>query len=149
MPTSFRLENGTLQSLLTTEVNSLANNARTAASAAYDNSAAGFGFLWGEFELVVTFGAAPTAGTGFDLYLIESVDGTNYTDGSSSVAPPLTSFVGSFPLRAVTTAQRIHLRGVPLPPGKWKALLHNNGTGQTAAASGNTLSVLPYRQQGV
>lgn len=150
MSTSFRYESGSLQSLMTTELNSLASTQGAIASSAYDNSAAGNQFFWADFELVVTYGTAPTAGGTVDLYLLETVDGTNYGDGTSGASPVTVSthYVGSFPLRAVTSAQRIIIRGVPLSPVAFKAQLINNG-GQAMTASGNTLKMLPYREQGV
>lgn len=132
-------------SVMTTELNSLANNARAISGAmGADGTAA---HLLGDFELVVTFGTNPTAETTIDLYLVRAADGTNYEDGDASLRPNPNAFVGSFPLRAVTTAQRMVLRDVPLPPGLWKAVIHNNGTGQSFASSGNTLKVRPHNRQ--
>lgn len=149
MATSFRYEPGAIQSLLTTELNSLANT-NAAIASAYDNSAAGNQFFWADFELVVTYGTAPSAGATVDIYLLEAPDGTNYADGTSGASPVVVSthYAGSFPLRAVTTLQRIVIRGVPLTPIPFKAQLVN-GSGQAMAASGNTLKMLPYRDQGI
>ena len=97
----------------------------------------------------MTFGTNPTAGATIELYLLRAADGTNYEDGSASVAPNAGSRVGSFPVRAVTTAQRIVVRDVPLPPGLYKALILNYATGQAFAASGNTLKVRPHNLQNV
>lgn len=133
----------TAVSALTTELNSLATAAYSAASAAQDNTT-NLDF-WADFELNVTFGTNPTAGTSVDLYIVSSLDGTNYGDGGGAVAPPYTSYVGPFPVRAVTTAQRIELRGIQLPEGLWKAVVLNNGTGQAMAASGNTLLYRSYK----
>jgi hypothetical protein len=72
---------------------------------------------------------------------LREVDGTNYEDGSSTVTPARNPDL-VFPLRAVTTAQRIVVIG-DLPPGSFVALLRNDGTGQAMAASGNTLKIRP------
>jgi hypothetical protein len=86
------------------------------------------------------------------LYLVPAPDGTNYVDGSASVVPPASTYVGGFPLRAVTTQQRISLAGglyqsfIVLPPLKFKLLLINN-SGQTTAASNNIVKLVPYRLQ--
>lgn len=136
----------TINSVMTTELNSLANNAR-AISAAEGSDATTAADLFGDFELVVTFGVAPTLDTTVDLYLVRSADGTNYEDGDASVRPAAEAFVGSFQLRAVTTAQRMIIRDVPMPPGLWKAVILNNGTGQAFAASGNTLKVRTHNRQ--
>lgn len=135
----------TINSVMTTELNSLTNNSRAISSAEGGDTTDAE--LYGDFELVVTFGTNPTADTTIDLYLVRAADGTNYEDGDASVRPSPDAFVGSFPVRAVTTAQRMIVRDVPLPPGLWKAVIHNNGTGQTFAASGNTLKVRPHNLQ--
>jgi len=143
----FQQQYDTLTSVMTTELNSLANNARAIASSAQGGDASD-AKLQADFELVVTFGTNPTLDSTIDLYLVRAVDGTpNYEDGDASVRPNPSAFVGSFPLRAVTTGQRIVLRDVPLPPGLWKAVLHNNASGQSFAASGNTLKIRTHNLQ--
>lgn len=139
---------GSQTSLLTTGLNSLANNG-LAISSAFDNTigAAGDGYALCDLELVVTYGSAPTAGTGVSVWLVGSQDGTNYEDGDASITPArLPDAV--FPLRAVTTAQRI-IRRVALPWGLMKATLKNDGTGQAMAASGNTLKLRPVTREAV
>lgn len=147
---SIKYEAGSIQTLASTELNSLAAAAR-ALGAEYDNSASGNLYLFGLFELNVTFGTAPTAGTLVSVYIIPAPDGTNYDDGSASVAPPTTSFVGGFPVRAVTTAQKIMLRTgfaqlIPLPPTKLKVIVQND-TNQAFPATGSTVKMVPYRYQ--
>ena len=129
---------GTIQSLLTTELNSLANNALALGSAITLTSA---GYLMGEVELVVTFGVAPAASTGCSVWFLRDIDGTNYEDGGSSLTPARAPDL-VIPVNASTSAQRITRRCL-LPPGTFKALLKNDGTGVAMAASGNTLKVLP------
>lgn len=139
---------GTITSLMTTGLNSLANNGLVAGSV-YDNTvgAAGDGYTLCDVELVVTYGTAPGVSTGCTLWFLGSADGTNYEDGSSSVTPGrLPDAV--FPLLAVTTAQRINRR-VLLPWGKLTPLLKNDGTGVAMAASGNTLKIRPATRQAV
>lgn len=133
---------GTIQSLLTTELDSLANNALALGSAVTLTSA---GYLFGEVELVVTYGIAPTASTGCSVWFLRDVDGTNYEDGGTSLTPARTPDL-VIPVNASTSAQRITRRCL-LPPGTFKALLKNDGVGQTMAASGNTLKVLPSTYQ--
>lgn len=125
----------------------IANNSRSAASAAVGADATD-AHLLADFELVCTFATAPTLDTTIDLYLVRSADGTNYEDGSDTVRPNPDAFVGSFAVRNVTTSQRIIKRDVPLPPGLWKAILHNNGTGQSIS-SGWTLKARPHNLQTV
>jgi hypothetical protein len=73
---------GSPAAVMTTELDGLANNAR-AISGAVDNTA-DLDF-WDDVELVVTYGTAPSAGGTVELYLVESVDGTNYGDGDADV----------------------------------------------------------------
>jgi hypothetical protein len=131
---------GTATTALSTGLNSLANNALVASSA-ITLSTGEPGYQRCEAELVVTYGAAPTANTACVVWLLREVDGTNYEDGSSTVTPSRNPDL-VFPLRAVTTAQRIVVTG-DLPPGSFVALLRNDGTGQAMAASGNTLKLRP------
>lgn len=139
---------GSQTTLLTTELNSLANNALNI-SAAFDNTigATGDGYTLCDVELVVTYGTNPTANTGVSVWFLQTQDGTNYEDGSTSITPARLPDV-VFPVRATTSGQRI-IRRVILPWGVFKALLKNDGTGQTMAASGNTLKVRPVTREGV
>lgn len=134
---------GSVQTLLTTDLNALASGAKSAASTAFDNANASNRHLFGTFELYVTYGTAPTAGRTVDLYLLPTVDGTNYADGSASVDPASNLYAGSFVLRNVNTAQRLVLAFVELPPTLFKAMVINRG-GQAFSASGHTLKMAVY-----
>lgn len=133
-------------SLMTTQLNSLANGA-VAASVVHDNAAAKLLRAW--FELVVTFASAPTVNTTVDLYAAIALDGTNYGDyttGASGRAQPQ-SLLGSFVVDAKATVQRLNLGvgmsgPIELPPYKITFLI-KNGTGVAMSASGNVLSMGP------
>lgn len=140
-----QLKYETIVSVMTTELNSLANNAR-AISAALGADATD-AHLLGDWELVATLNPAPVVDTTLDLYLVRAADGTNYEDGDATVRPAAGAYAGSFQVRAVTTAQRMVIPDVPFPPGLYKAVLLNNGTGQALAATGNTLKVRPHNRQ--
>ncbi len=133
---------GSATNLLTTELNSLANNALNI-SAAFDNTQGqtGDGYTLCDVELVVTYGTSPTANTACAVWFLSCMDGTNYEDGSASITPARMPDV-VFSLRAVTTAQR-QVKRVALPWGLIKVLLKNDGTGQAMASSGNTLKIRP------
>jgi hypothetical protein len=135
-----------LASGLTTELNSLANGSYSAVGSEIDNAASGAHHMYADFELGVTYGSAPSAGGYVALFLVQAIDGTNYQDGGGSVAPPATAWVGNFPLRQVTTAQRVALRHVLLPNSKFKLVAQNNA-GQAMAASGNTLGYRAYNEE--
>ncbi len=91
-------------------------------------------------------GAHSTAGSGAFLWFLTSVNGTNYEDGSATVIPARKPDV-IIPVRAVSTAQRV-IVVAPLVPGSWYVLVSQT-TGQTWAASGNTIKVTPLTYQGV
>jgi hypothetical protein len=134
-----------VQTVMTTELNSLAATTGKAISAALDNGS--YLDIWADFELAVTFGTAPVLNTIVELYALRSLDGgTTYPDGSSSILPAPTAYVGGFPVRAVTTAQVIPLYGVPLGPGLYKLLVQNT-TAQVFPASGSTLRMNSYSMQ--
>ena len=134
--------------LATTALNSQANNALVACTV-FDNTIGqtGDGYEEADFELIVQFGTNPTASTGFSLWLLVANDGTNYEDGSSSVTPARAPDV-MFPVRAVTTVQRINKR-CAIPAGKFTPLLKNDGTGKTTASSGNILNIRPVTREAV
>jgi hypothetical protein len=128
---------------LTTDLNSLANGSTSALSAEIDNSTTKY--LYADMELYLA-SLTPTAGGFVALYLVPSVDGTNYPlfdTGASPGAANNNYFVGSFSTKAAAAAQRIAMREIQLPPGKYKLAVYN-GAGVALAASGNTLSWRPY-----
>jgi hypothetical protein len=131
---------GTIATLLSTELNSLANNALVAGTAFSASN-----YFWAEFELKVTFGTGPTTG-GVTVWLLRALDGTNYEDGSTSVTP-LKNVAVSYGVRAVTTAQTQTKGPLLIPPGTWIPLLKNDGTAVAFAATGNTLKILPSTPQ--
>jgi hypothetical protein len=129
---------GTIVTVLSTQLNSLANNAASAASAS-QGSDTGSAELWADFELVL---ASFTPGTNpvVELYLLRSVDGTNFEDAGG---PPPDAYVGAFTITTGTGAKRAVLRDIWLPPGLWRAVVVNR-TGAAFAASGNTLRMRPH-----
>ena len=126
--------------VLSTELNSLGAGAASALGTAYDNGTNLF--LYGAFQVDVTFGTGPTADTTLDLYLVPALDGTNYADGSTTVAAQ-NNAVGGYTMRAVTTEQRLTIWGILLPPCKFKMQLFNN-TNQGMPASGSTVKMIAY-----
>lgn len=83
------------------------------------------------FELDFTHSVAPTANRVWLLYLLYAIDGTNYEDGGASTQPGKMHVV-AFPVRAVTTAQKVTMT-VPLLPFKFKPLVWND-TNQSGAS---------------
>ncbi len=150
---------GSAVTLMTTELNSLASSATLAAGAIstvggtsglFNNTAGGGGlggYTFGQWELELAAPAGTlTAGTGAFVWLLTTVDGTNYEDGSNSVIPARPPDI-ILPVRAVSTTQRI-IRVLMMPQGNWYVLVSQN-TGQTWGATLNTLKVTPATIQGV
>lgn len=132
--------NGSPTTLLSTALNSLADSTNSSSSSTYDNSTSLY--LVADVELVVTYGTAPTAGNTVELYICDSIDGTNFADASQSSA----ELWCVFPLQNTTSAQRIVRRDLPLPPGKCQFFARNRA-GQTMASSGNTVRIAEHSIQ--
>ena len=125
---------GTFTTCLTTELNSLANGAVSAASGAIDNSSNLE--MFADLELVLAAqGVARSGDAWVGVHRVQALDGTNYGDTNEITAPPIAVFT----LDAATTARRLHLPDISIPPGLFKFFVRNS-TGQALAASGNTLS---------
>lgn len=130
-------------SALTTELTGLAAGAWSAASSAIDNTSTLYPYMDLEFYLA---GSSANLSTGAyaSVYLLPSVDGTTYADGSSSVAAQPELMVATFTLRSgISSAQRAVATQVPLPPASFKLILfwYPGGT-QTISAN----STLKYRR---
>lgn len=103
---------------------------------------------WAGFDLLCRFQVAPSTGGYCALYLVPAVNGTNYGDGDDSIAPPSTYLAGVFPVRAVTSAQRVELPLVAIPPFKFKPLLINkSGQAMTNTDGENTLDMRTYNEE--
>jgi hypothetical protein len=119
---------------VTITINSVANGAR-AVSTALDNATDKA--LWAMLELVANLAVAPVQGAALEMYLLPSIDETNFADGDAATAPNPGNLAAIFTLRAVT-GQRLVIPRILLPPGQYKWLI-NNTSGQAFAASGNVL----------
>ena len=136
---------GNITTVLSTGLNSLANNSNVL-SGSVTLSTGEPGYRFGEWELyIASSAAAMTANTAFSGWIIQALDGTNDEDGGTSVTPARAPDL-IFPVRAVSTAQRITCQS-DLPTGSFKVLLRNDGTNQTIASSGNTFKVRPKTEQ--
>jgi hypothetical protein len=131
----------TATSYLTTELNSLADGANKLGGV-IDNSTNLEQFLAVEVSIAAQ-GVARDAGAHVAVYLLRTVDGTNYQYGSDSVDPPPDSLVATIAFDAATAARINMVFGILAPPGKCKLLLQNN-TGQAFASSANTCDYSLY-----
>lgn len=136
--------------VMSTELNAVAATTGKAISSAIvndDSVAQPTLDLFADLELAVDFVTAPTAGTVVELYLLPSIDGgTTYPDGSTSILPQTSLYVGGFAVRNTTAAQVMVIRGIALPPGYYKYLVQNT-TNQAFPATGSTLRQNTYQIQ--
>jgi len=137
----------TVTSIMTTALNSLANNTISAASTEVANQINLDTFAW--LELNATFGTSPSdANPTVDVYMATAPDGTNYeTAPLTGGAQQGHMFLGSFPIRKVTSAQRVVIGPFAIPPTKFKLYLDNQ-TGQAMASTGNTLDIITDNLEG-
>lgn len=144
--TTLKWLDGSEASVLTTVLNSLANGAGVLTSP-IDNDADLAYYL--DIEVYVAgFGASINKGTQYvQVYLLPTLDGTNYPDTDSNV-PQASYYVGGC-LKGTANgsgAVRDVISGIPLPPRDFKIAVVNS-SGQAWAASGNVVKVRPYRSQ--
>lgn len=129
----------------TQTLNSLADNEYTNLSDEIDNSTNRYAYV--DLELVLGSAAFTGSDSGIEFYLVPSVDGTNYPDWTGNVTSDETEnnnyFVGFAATTASTAAQRMVLRKIELPAGKYKWAVRNRGN-VALAGSGNTLSWRPW-----
>jgi hypothetical protein len=129
-----------IASALTTELDALANAGTSSASGAIDNTTNLDLFM--DLELhVAAQGSARATGASVEVYMVMTLDATNYGDAIRSTA----ELVAVFSLDAATTARYVHRRDIPIPPANFKLFVYNN-TGQALAA---TSSALKYRTHSV
>lgn len=125
-----------IASVLTTELNSIANGAISAASAAVDNTSTLD--LYDDLTFTIATQGGARTGT-VSVHMVQALDGSNYDDVEATCA----QLVAVFPLDAATTARQVSVRDVPIPPGLFKYFVRN-GTGQAFASSGNILERRPH-----
>lgn len=145
MATTQKWARGTADTLLSTELNSIANNNNAIKSSSVTLTTESY--VLAEVELRVQFGGTPTANTSVSVWFLREVDGTNFEDGSGSITPARNPDV-VIPVRATSNVQRI-IKSCILPAGSFVPLIRNDGTGQSFAASGNTLKVRPLTLQSI
>jgi hypothetical protein len=132
--------------LLTTELNSLADDTGVVSANVSNDDAAEL-YLYADFALnLATQGGAREAGAVCELYLVPTLDGSNYSYGATNLKPAGALLVANFQLDAATTARLVIARQIPLPPFDFKIVIFNV-TGQAFAASGNILSYSRYNMQ--
>ena len=133
-----------IATVLSTELNAIAAAGNTAASAVIDQDASRD--VYAAFELAVTYATGPAAGAFVTLYLLPTLDGTNYPDGDATIDPPPNLLAATFPIRSVATAQRVVVRDVVLPSSDFKVVCTNEAS-TAFSASGHTLKMIRYDRE--
>lgn len=124
---------------------SLADNEWTSLSDEVDNSTTKY--LFADLELVLASAAFTGTDSMVEIYIVPTVDGTNYPNWTDNVTTDEQEnnqyYVGSVTTSGATEAQRLALRNVALPNGKFKFGVRSRA-GVALAASGNTLKWRPH-----
>lgn len=132
----------------TQDLDSLADNEWTSLSDEIDNSSNLYAYA--DLEVVLGSAAFTGADSELEIFLVPSVDGTNYPDWTDNVTTEEQEneahYVGAVRTSGATAAQRLVLRSVELPNGKYKYGFRNR-TGVALAASGNTVKWRPHQVQ--
>ena len=135
----------------TQQLNSLADNEYTDLSDEIDNSSNLYAMA--DLRLVIASAAFITpADCGIEIYLIPTVDGTNYPTWTGNTTTDQVHngpyFVGYVPFTGTTAAQAGVLTGIPLPNGKYKWAARNRGN-VSLAGSANVIYWRPHSVQSV
>lgn len=129
-----------LSTILSTELNSLATNTMSAASSVLSAN------IDTEVDIeVVLASLSPASGAYVSIYMLLAVDGSNYPSPSDADLRLQTSqLLCTIQLGiAASTAQRVVIPKLSLPPGSIKFKLDNQ-SGVTLGASGNTVKFNIY-----
>ena len=127
-------------------LNSLSNNEWTDLSDEIDNSTNKY--MLYDLEIYLASAAFTGATSRVDIYLLASVDGTNYPNwtGNVTTAEPENEQyrVDTVFTSQATEAQRMVSLRIPVPNGKHKFAFRNR-TGVALAASANTAKYRPHQ----
>jgi hypothetical protein len=133
-----------ITSALTTELNSLANAAYSAASAAITNSSGLYEWMALELHLA---SLTPTGSPYIQVFLLPVID-TVYEDGGGAVAPSNGTLICTWDLSTSVGAKQRTKAGILIPPFDFKLALLNQA-GPALGATLNTLKYRRYNEQGV
>ena len=135
---------GSLVTYLSSELNSLANNANKVGSA-IDFSAANRKMYMDVEIYLASVDLSAQTNPAIHVWLLARTDGSNFEDGSDTVTPARAPDK-IVPLREVNDAQRVFARFLLTTPDQGKLLIKNK-TGVALASSGNTVKYMLYSQE--
>jgi hypothetical protein len=132
----------------TQQINSLTNNETTDPSDEVSNDAASTERRpFADFLLELGSAAFASADAAVEIFIIPTIDGTNYPEWDGNTATPgnhiYAYYVGAFLVKNTTAARTCGLRAIPLPAGDFKVALRNR-TGVSLAATANALKIRRY-----
>lgn len=110
-------------------------------------------YIWADFVLNLPngIGGTITIQQPVELYIIPEVDGSNFLDSdvnATDVLVPQNLYKGAFQVRAegtATTAQRLGLMDVLIPPYNYKVYIRNN-TGQSLKDGASHFTISQVRK---
>ena len=108
----------------------IANGATYTSTTEIDNTTARYGYM--AVEAVWQYATAPTANKSVEVYLLRSLDGTNYEE-----VAPQALVAGFSPPADTTTHRRVLLTAFPLVAAKYKFAVRNVDTAQSITISLN------------
>src|SRR5215472_3707546 len=124
-------------------LNALAGGSMSAASATYNNQTNLD--LYCDVEVYLD-PLSPSAGAHVDIYILAAIDGTNFpAQSAADLRLTTTQLLCSIPIgTTASTAQRVAVRNVPLPPQPVQFKLDNQTGGTLAANNNNTVKIDTY-----
>ena len=142
--------NSALTEYMTTDLNALANLTTNVGAVVLDNRTNKHHHLMAEIYLVI-IDLSTAVGLTVELYLVPSVDGTNYCDtGADALTtnlPPGSAHIGTFNIQKTNAIHRAAI----LCKECLQALLYTpvliNKTGAAFGAEGNTLKIMTNSDQ--
>lgn len=134
------------ESLMTTDLNALADNAVNVGAVLPDNTSNRFFYV--KFELVLaSVDLSGEDNPAVEVYMVPSYDGTNYADtgvdASTTVYPPAQYLVAVLGVAETNAAHRAVSPHILIDPLKYTPVVINK-TGVALAATGNTLKSKYY-----
>ncbi len=128
--------------VLTTELNALANGAYSALGSEINNSTGLHTYGWLD---VVLASLNPTTGAALTLFMCPAYDGTNYPDAPSATNPGAQFLVQTIYVATGSAAKRVGTATFRLPPFKVKFVLLNS-TNVALGATSNTVTLYTSEQ---